>query len=425
MGLDHQRHVLPSGTTVLARPLDVNDIVVVRAFVPMGTLYEAEDEAGMCALVQNVLPRGTQNRSAHEVQEELASLGADLDAKSATDLGSVTVRATRATWERALDVWLDVLTSPAFAPAEVATEVEQTLGAIEAREDQLSSRVMDLFRDLFYGSHPYHKPVIGYRETVRTFDHEKVAAAARRFYRPVPPLVVAVGRFDPVSLVARLESGFGRTPLVPPEERADPPEPGSGTGVLELDREAAYIVHGYPAPSYRDPDYPVARLVDALLGGSMSSRLFIELREKRALAYQVSSVYNDQLDGSFMAGYIVTDPERAEEATDGLVREFTRIAEEPVSASEIAVARRFLRGSFLITAETLAAQAARIARYEAYGLGQDFGDRWLAAVESVTPEIVQSFGRRWFTRPPARAMIVPRRTGPRPRSRPSAARSLG
>lgn len=409
MALEHQRHVLPGGTTVLTRPLDGNDIVVVRAFVPMGTLYEAEEEAGITNLMQNVLPRGTLHRSAHEIQETLAGLGADLDAASGVDLGSVSLRATRGTWERALDLWLEVLTVPAFDSEEVATEIELTLGAIEAREDQLATRVTDLFRDLFYGRHPYHKPLLGYRETVRQFDHEIVAATARRFYRPVPSVVVGVGRFDPAILLARLEAAFGRTPLVPPEPRPDPPEPGHGTAVLQLDRDAAYIVHGYPAPSYRDPEYPTARLVDALLGGSMSSRLFIELREKRALAYQVSSIYNDQLDGSFLAGYMVTDPGRADDAVEGLEREFARIVEEPVAPAEIASARRYLRGTYLISAETNAAQAARMARSEAYQLGQDFGDRWLAAIDTVTPEAVQAFGRRWFRREPVRAMIVPRR----------------
>jgi predicted Zn-dependent peptidase len=420
MALDHERHVLPGGTTVLARPLDVNDIVVVRAFSHMGVLYESDEESGISNLVQSVLPRGTANRTAHEIQEELAEMGADLDASSSFDLGSVSLRATRASWEAALDLWLEVLTEAVFPPEEIETEVEQALGAIDAREDQLSSRVMDLYRQLFYGEHPYHKPVLGTRETLRSFDREQVTAAARRFYRPVPPLVVAVGRFDPERLLGRLEAAFGRTPLVPPAPRPDPPEPGSGSRVLELGREAAYLVHGYPSPSYRDPDYPVARLVDALLGGSMSSRLFIELREKRALAYQVSTVFSDQLDGSFLAGYIVTDPARTQEAAERLEHEFQRIVEEPVSPAEIALARRYLRGSYLIAVETNVGQAARLARCEAYQLGQDFGDRWLTAIESVTPEIVQAFGRRWFTRAPARAMVLPRNG-----SRPALEGSLG
>lgn len=408
MPLEHERHVLPCGTAVLTRRLDVNDIVVVRAFAPMGVLYESDEEAGISSLVQSVLPRGTRGRTAHAIQEELAGLGANLEASAGLDLGSVNLRATRANWEAALNLWTEVLTEPAFPAEEVETEIEQTLGAIEAREDQLSARVVDLFRDLYYGAHPYHKPALGTRQTVRSFDRDRVVAAAARIYRPVPPLVVAVGRFDTDRLLGRLEEAFGRVPVEPPPPRPESPEPHSGRRVLELERDAAYIVHGYPAPSYRDADYPVARLVDALLGGSMSSRLFIELREKRALAYQVSSLYNDHLDGSYMGGFIVTDPARAGEAAEGLERECRRIAEEPVEPAEIAIARRYLRGTFLIAAETNAGQAARMARYEAYQLGQDFGDRWLAAMESVTPEMIQAFGQRRFLREPTVAAVVPR-----------------
>ena len=408
MPLEHERHALACGTVVLTRPLEANDIVVVRAFLPMGPLYEEDDEAGISSVLQGALTRGTQQRSASEMQDALADLGAEIDASTGSDLGSVSMRATVSTWERTLDLFIETLTEPALDPREVETEIEQTLGALEAREDQLMARATDLFRDLFYAEHPFHKRVLGYSHTVAAFDRERVAAAARRFYRPVPPIVVAVGRFDPQLLLERLDGAFGRTPLVPPPPRPAPPDPRAGARRLELDREAAYLVHGFPAPSWKDADYPGARILDAILGGSMSSRLFIELREKRALGYQVSSIYNDQLDGSFLAGYIVTDPARADQAAAGLAEEFRRVVEEPVAEEEIAAARRYLRGSYLIGAETNAAQAMRLGRHEAYGLGQDFGDRWLAAIEAVTPEAIRALARRWLDREPARAYVVPR-----------------
>ncbi len=139
----------------------------------------------------------------------------------------------------------------------------------------------------------------------------------------------------------------------------------------------------------------------------MASRLFVELREKRSLAYQVSSFYNDQLEGSFLAASIVTDPGRAGEAAAGLDREFRRLAEEPPAEAEIDAARRYLRGTFLIAAETNAAQAGRLGRYESYSVGQDFGDRWQAALDGVTPDAVRAFARRWLGGPPVRAHVVP------------------
>jgi len=407
MKLDHERHVLGGGTVVLARPLKANDIVVVRAYLPMGPLWESEDEAGLSRLVQGVLPRGTRGRTNRELQEALAGLGADLDAGTGTELGHVSLRATSTMWERALDLYLETLTEPALDPREVETEVEKTLGEIEAREDVLMARAMDLFRETFYEGHPYHKSVLGRRETVSGFGVDAVVAGWRRFYRPAPPVVVAVGRFDPDRLARRIEAAFGSAPLARPEKPPAPPEGRPGTRVLEIDREAAYLVHGRPAPSYGDPDYPVARLIDAMLGGSMDSRLFLELREKRSLAYQVSSIYRDQPEGSFLAGYIVTDPSRLEEAARGLEREFRRLVDEAAPAEEIERARRYLRGTYLIGAETNAAQATRLGRYEAFGLGHDFGVRWLAALDAVGPEEVRATARRWLDGPPTRAAIVP------------------
>lgn len=411
MALEHERHRLSGGTVVLARPLTSNDIVAVRAFAPMGTLYESDAEAGVSQLMQNALVRGTLRRSAHELQEALAELGADLDSGSGRHLGSVSLQATAATWERAFELFLEVLTMPAFPPEEIATEIELALGAIDAREDQPLSRATDLFREQMFAGHPLHKPVLGYRDTVRALDRDAVVAAARRFYRPTPPVLAAAGRFDPERLVDRLERAFGDAPIQPPLERPGPAHPQGGSRRLEVDREAAYLVHGFPAPDARHGDYPAARVLEAILGGSMSSRLFIELREKRSLAYQVSSYYDDQPGGGHVAAYIVTDPGRVEEAAAGLEREFRRFVDEPVSTDELEAARRYLRGSYLISAETNMAQAGRLARYEVDGLGHDYGDRWLAAIEEVTADEVVALARRCFTVEPTRARVVPPGTG--------------
>ncbi|MGH7572290.1 MAG: M16 family metallopeptidase [Gemmatimonadota bacterium] len=411
MALEHERHRLPGGTVVLARRLTANDIVAVRAFTPMGTLYETDEEAGVSNLMQSALIRGTASRSAHEIQEALAELGADLDSGCGRHLGSVSLQATAASWERALDLFLDVITQSVFPEAEVATEIELALGAIEAREDQLLTRALDLFREQFYAGHPFHKPVLGYRETVRALDRDRVVEAARRFYRPVPPVVAAAGRFDPERLLERLDEAFGEVPLEPREAMPEPAHPAGGTRRLEVDREAAYLVYGFPAPDAMAAEYPAARMLDAVLGGSMSSRLFIELREKRSLAYQVSSYYDDQPGGGHLAGYIVTDPGRVDEAARGLEREFQRFVDEPVTDGELETARRYLRGSYLISAETNMAQAGRLARYEVDGLGQDFGDRWLAALQDVTADQVRAVARKHFTGEPTRAWVLPRGAG--------------
>jgi zinc protease len=150
----------------------------------------------------------------------------------------------------------------------------------------------------------------------------------------------------------------------------------------------------------------------------MNSRLFTELREKRGLAYQVSCYYNDQLSHSYLAGYIGTSPDKFDAARAAMLVEFRRLAEERVPDAELRRAQQYLRGTYIISSETNAAQAARLGRYELYGLGQDFGDRLLERIEAVTPEAIRALAERWLG-PYVLAAIRPRRM--RARSRATAA----
>lgn len=407
MALEHDRTTLAGGTTVLTRPIEANDIVAVYTATPMGTLYESNEEAGISSLLQSLLLRGTARRGAHAFHDRLAELGAEVDAGAGRDLGAVTLKATRETWEPALDLMLEAIREPAFDPDEIATEVSQTLGLLDAREDQLLTRAFDQYRETFYGDHPYHKPGLGYRETVRGVDRDRIVAAAKRFYSGAPPVFVAAGRFDPDRLVARLETAFAGEPALSLPERPPPAIPRSGTELTQLDRDAAYLVYGFAAPGFVDEGYATGRVVDAVLGGSMSSRLFLELREKRSLAYQVSTVYRDHLDSGYIAGLIVTDPGRVEEAGRGMAREFRRLVDEAIPEPELDGAKGYLHGRYFLSAESNMAQARRLARYEVLDLGVDFGDRWLDRMHAVSVDDVRAFAQRWFSGEPTASWILP------------------
>lgn len=407
MALEHDRTSLTGGTTVLTRPIEANDIVAVYITTAMGTLYESDDEAGISNLLQSLLLRGTVQRGAHEFHDRLAELGAEIDSGAGADLGAVTLKATRETWEPALDLMIEAILEPAFDAEELATEKEQTLGLLDAREDQLVTRAFDQYRERFYGDHPYHKPGLGYRASIRAIDRDRIVDAADRFYSGAPPVVVAAGRFDPDRLMARLEAAFSGEPAMRIPDRPPAPVPGSGAALTELDRDAAYLVYGFAAPGFTADEYATGRVVDAVLGGSMSSRLFVELREKRSLAYQVSTVYRDHLDGGYMAGFIVTDPGRVEEAGHGMAWEFRRLIEEPIPDSELEGAQGYLHGRYVLSAESNMAQARRLARYEVLGLGVDFGDRWLERMYEVTVDDCRVFAERWFTGEPTVSWVLP------------------
>lgn len=389
---------LPGGARVALRPTRANEIVALKVYGRMGPLHEGAGESGLSNLLQEMLLHGTRSHTEEEFQDALADLGAKLDTSTANDYGSVTLRVARRELGGALDLLEEVLVQPALEADELAKEKVRVLNRIKAQNDSLLTAAFELFRETFYGEHPYHKPILGYPKSVRALPPGTLHDARGRFYQPRNLVFSAVGDFDPDDLLARI----GRLAL--PEANGTPEAQPAGTVRLERSRQvsrrreslASWLVLGFPAPSYEDPEYAAARLLDAILGGSMNSRLFMELREKRGLAYQVSSYYNDQRSHSYLAGYIGTSASKFDEARQAMLREFLRIAEERVPDAELDRAKNYLRGAYIVSAETNGAQASRLGKYELYGLGQDFGDRLLERMAAVTPEEIRAVGETWF-----------------------------
>jgi zinc protease len=389
---------LSNGSRVVLRRTKANDIVALKMYLPMGPLYEAQEEAGLSNLLQEMLLHGTLRRSEEDLQDALADIGAKLDAASANDYGSVTLRVARPEFEKALDLLEEVVAQPALDESELAKEKVRILNRIKAQNDSLLAAAFELFRETFYEGHPYHKPILGYPGTVPALERRTLQAARERFYQSHRLVVSAVGNIEPDPLLRRIER------LSLPISNGLPEPPREGAVRHPRPREvskrreslAAWLVVGFPAPSVGDPDFAAARLLDAILGGTMNSRLFSELREKRSLAYQVSSYYNDQKSHSFLAGYIGTSAQKFEEARGAMLHEFHRLADEPVTQAELERAKKYLRGAYIVSAETNSAQASRMGRYELNGLGQDFGDRLLERIAAVTPEEIRTLAETWF-----------------------------
>jgi predicted Zn-dependent peptidase len=169
--------------------------------------------------------------------------------------------------------------------------------------------------------------------------------------------------------------------------------------------EAAWIVVGFPAPSLPDPKHAACQVLAAVLGGSMNSRLFMELREKKALAYQVSATYNSYVGPSFIAGYIGTSPSRYEEAKSALEAEMMRIAWDGVSEEEVGRSINYLIGTHIISSEMISALMRRYGKFEALGVGYDFGSRYIEALTAVNTEGIRSLAAEFLRGPVTGAIL--------------------
>ena len=405
--------VLKNGLKILTKASKANDIVAVGVLLRMGTRYETDEQAGLSDLTQHLLLKGTETRTAETLAVEMDSAGIRLSASASRDYGAVALLTTSEHLNKGLELLFDILKHTRFPEDKVAQEKEMALRRIQARRDQLLGHAMDLLTETYYGSHPYHKPISGYPETVERFGRAEIVDFYRTRYVPNNMIFSAVGNLDEQAFIEHVEAEWEdapRHPLPPPPEATPPVHDAPEETFEERDNQAAWIGIGYGAPALTDPDYAAMMVLDAILGGAMSSRLFTELRDKQSLAYQVGSHYAVHPDASLYVMYIGTSGERFADARDGVLIEVGKLRSKPVSAEELQTAKTYLKGTFVMGQERNASQAALMAAYELLGLGYSFIDEYPKRIEAVTEEDVLRGARTYFSGPYTLGAVRPKAT---------------
>ena len=412
-----EKRRLRSGVPLLGRVDVENDLVAVRIQLRMGSRWEGDLESGFSALASRLVLKGTERRSAARLAEDIESIGGRLTTSSSKELAAISLLCARDVLEPCLDLLLEAATQPSFPESELETERQAALARIRAREDQLLGLAFDVFHELFYGSHPYHKPVLGYEATIKSCRRPEVRAFYERALAPSNLVTAVVGRVNLDQVAAQLDQGL----VLPAREAASPPivpapDPVAGTEqVIEREVETAKIVVGWPAPPLGHEDSPAMAVLAAVLGGSMDSRLFTELRERQSLAYELGALYAGYVGPACLTTYMGTRAEKAMTARTNLLQEVAKLRAEGPTADEVDRARSFLAGTRLMARERNAHRASLYATYELLGLGHDYEDRFLAALTHVTAADVRRVGERWLDRPSV-AIVLPRGLGATPQT---------
>jgi predicted Zn-dependent peptidase len=394
-----RREVLQNGAVVLTRETRVNDIVATIVMLRMGSGFESDIEAGLSTLLQDSLLKGTITRTASQIATDIETLGASLDSSAQREYGVVSLITTKDEFLKGLDILFDVLRSPVFPENEVEREKDLIIQQIAKRKDQLLYNSFDLFNESFYGEHPYHKPQLGYPETVKKFTRDDVLRFYKRFYMPDNMIFSIVGNFDAGAAVNRIKSTFGALPRgnLPVLDSVKLPE-----RLVPLERfqqqesQATWIVVGYDAPSILEREFAAMEVFDAILGGSMDSRLFKELRDKRGLAYEVGCIYAARKGPSFLAAYMGTENQQFGIAKQGILEVISRLKEEGPSGDELVRAKKYIKGTFTIGQERNVSQAALIATYDLYGLGYEFVDRYPRLIDDVSLQDVKAVALKYL-----------------------------
>lgn len=392
---------LPGGMRVMLAPSTVNDIVAVVCFLPLPSAIERPHEAGLVNYMHRMLRRGTTSRTNAELAEAIDSLGSEIGSETADDYSYAHVSCTKDTFGESLELLADMLLHPSFEPEEIEKERQSLLASIRRQEDDKLSATLKRFMRELYGDHGYGLPRMGFRETVAEFTREQLVHVHEEFVDPARFLTVIVGNFDPSQareLLARLFPLKAGSPAPPFAVEKPPLRPAVSTR-LTRECEQSYLVMGFRACPLGAPDWPAVRLLNTVLGEGMSSRLFVHLRDEQGLAYATGSSYGPLAQSGHLFGYIGTKPESLEIARESMLREFTRIKEEPVPQEELDRSRNYLVGKFLIDHQTNYRRAFYLGFYETAGLGISMDEDYPKLLMSVTPEQLREAANRYLTEP--------------------------
>jgi len=384
------RTSLSNGCRVLIQEDHTLPRVAVRSAALGGLLAESPEQAGVSHLASQVLTRGTRSFGADQIVELCDAMAAGLGGISGRSSVGLAADFLAEHWDAGYELFASCLLEPVFEREEVERERRTQLEDITARADSPGAVAFDLFSRALYDVHPYGRPIVGDAEAVRALDPEDVAKAYWRQVTPSRLVVAVVGAVDIDRMLERLESTLG---FLGDVERPFelPPRPHPMTEQRDrtqtMKREQAHIVLGAPGVALDDPRRHALDVLATALGGQ-SGRLFLELRDRRSLAYSVSAMHLDGFHPGAFATYLATRPDRAAEA-EAALREELNAAAERLESAEIDRAKHYLVGGHEIGLQRATARASSMALMEAYGRGYDEPFAYADQVDAVTVDEVR------------------------------------
>jgi predicted Zn-dependent peptidase len=344
---------LENGLTVLTVPGGAGSMTAML-FVGAGSRYETRGTAGTAHFLEHLFFKGTPQRpTTLQIATEIDSLGCRFNAFTSSEYTAYFVKGAAEYADRAVDVIADMLKNALIPSDEVERERGVVLEEMKMYEDNPQSKVRSLIGRAIYGDTPLGWDVIGFPEVIKSVSREEIVAYRKNFYAPARMTLVIAGNVTHETTQRLAQQHFAELAPAP----VGPPAHGTYGPIAheedQRDIQQANICLAMPGPSHADPEPEViaARMMSAVLGGSMSSRLFISVRERQGLCYSVNSGLDMAADIGSMVVYTGTDPAKAPQAVSSIVTEMTRLAVDGVTAEEMDKARAMMKGRYVLDRE--------------------------------------------------------------------------
>lgn len=395
-----QKTTLKNGITLIVIENPTTEIIAGRIFCRnAGSLWEKTSQAGIFHLLASVISKGTRRLSSLEIAEKVESMGASLGTDTSSDYFLVTIKTITEDFPEILALASEILRYPSFPESEVELEKKITLQNILSQKEQPFNLAFSQLRQMIYGDHPYGFSVLGTEETVSNLTVLDLQKCHQSHFTPDNLIISLAGKIDldrSIELVENIFADWQQNPNQTQQRKSFHLSPKSNFSKIEQDNQQSIIMMGYLAPEITHQDYPILKLLSTYLGNGLSSRLFVELREKRGLAYDVSAFYPTRLDKSQFVLYMGTGSQNTETGQDGLYNEIKRLREEQLSLEELEVAKSKLLGQYALGKQTNAEFAQIFGWYETLGLGIEYDDIFPQLIANVTLEEIQRVANQYL-----------------------------
>jgi predicted Zn-dependent peptidase len=404
------REVLDTGLRLITETMPHVRSVSLGVWLTRGSRHESVDRSGIAHFVEHMLFKGTATRSAEDIAQAIDSIGGQLDAFTAKEYASYYIKVLDEHLPTAVDLLSDIVMNPNFAEEDLDKEKKVILEEIKMVEDTPDDLVHELFTQHFWEGHALGRPILGSKETVESFTSGILRDYFRGSYVAPNLIVSAAGNVEHAMVRDLIARAFDKVPSARAPFQDETPRVMPQVIVRSKELEQSHVCLGTNSYPQNHPDRYVSYIMNTVLGGSMSSRLFQNVREKRGLAYAVFSGLSAYRDAGNITIYAGCANEAVTELVDLCVEELRGMKKAPVADTELRRAKDHLKGSLMLSLENTASRMSHLARQEIYFERHFSLDETLAGVERVTGDDVTRVATDLFSNGSLAATVV----GPSP-----------
>jgi predicted Zn-dependent peptidase len=397
----YQKTILENGIKVITEEIPYLKSVSTGVWAITGSRDEQPHENGIAHFIEHLLFKGTERRTAFDIAKEIDSVGGTLNAFTGREYTCYYAKVIDQNFPLAIDLLSDIFLHPLIEVNDVEKERMVILQEIKMVEDTPDDYIHDLFNRAYWKNHPLGLPICGTTENVQSFNREQIYQYFKKSYPPDRVIICAAGNLEHQEVVGQVHKTFGQIPRSNQSLERSRPDSVSTTDIWKRDLEQVHICLGTRGLPYNHSLRFASYVLNTILGGGMSSRLFQEIRENRGLAYSVYSYLPAYIDTGLFVVYAGTSEESYQEVIDLILKQFKRLTNETFKNGELETAKEHLKGNLLLSLESSDSLMTRLAKNEIYFGSYIPVEQILSGIEAVKEEDVHQlacelFDERYF-----------------------------